>query len=57
MAAKKVGFSPIKINMVLMRGINDNEVFNMIDFCAEHSFVLRLIETMPMGINGKAASY
>ena len=56
MAAKKAGFSPIKINMVLMRGINDDEVFNMIDFCAEHNFVLRLIETMPMGITGKEAT-
>ena len=56
MAAKKAGFSPIKINMVLMRGINDNEVFNMIDFCAEHNFVLRLIETMPMGSTGKEAT-
>ena len=56
MAAKKAGFNPIKINMVLMRGINDDQVFNMIDFCAEHDFVLRLIETMPMGITGKEAS-
>ncbi|PCJ49570.1 MAG: GTP 3',8-cyclase MoaA [Gammaproteobacteria bacterium] len=56
MAAKKAGFSPIKINMVLMRGINDDQVFNMIDFCSEHNFVLRLIETMPMGITGKEAT-
>jgi cyclic pyranopterin phosphate synthase len=56
MAAKEAGFSPIKINMVLMQGINDDEVFNMIDFCAEHNFVLRLIETMPMGITGKEAT-
>jgi len=56
MAAKKAGFSPIKINMVVMRGINDAHIFEMIDFCAEHDFILRLIETMPMGTTGKEAS-
>jgi len=56
MAAKEAGFSPIKINMVVMRGINDDQVFKMIDFCAEHGFILRLIETMPMGSTGKEAS-
>lgn len=56
MAAKAAGFNPIKINMVLMRGINDEHVFDMIDFCAEHGFILRLIETMPMGKTGLTAS-
>jgi len=56
MAAKKAGFAPIKINMVVMRGVNEDEVFNMVDFCAEHGFILRLIETMPMGATGKEAS-
>jgi len=55
LAAKAAGFNPIKINMVMMRGVNDDEVFNMIDFCAEHDFILRLIETMPMGSTGKDA--
>ncbi|MCP3673521.1 MAG: GTP 3',8-cyclase MoaA [Gammaproteobacteria bacterium] len=56
MAAKQAGFSPIKINMVIMRDVNDDNVLNMIDFCAEHDFILRLIETMPMGSTGKEAS-
>jgi len=55
-AAKEAGFSPIKINMVVMRGINDDHIFEMIDFCAEQDFILRLIETMPMGSTGKEAS-
>ncbi len=55
-AAKEAGFNPIKINMVVMRGINDDQVFDMVDFCAEHHFILRLIETMPMGTTGKQAS-
>lgn len=56
MAAKAAGFSPIKINMVVMRGINDNEVEDMVEFCLEHDFTLRFIETMPMGETGRHAS-
>ncbi|MDH5735222.1 MAG: GTP 3',8-cyclase MoaA [Gammaproteobacteria bacterium] len=56
MAAKQAGFKPIKINMVLMKNINDNEVENMVDFCIEHGFTLRFIETMPVGDMGRKAS-
>lgn len=49
MAAKQAGFSPIKINMVAMKGINDDEFEDMVEFCLLHNFTLRLIETMPMG--------
>ncbi len=55
MAAKEAGFQPIKINMVVMQGINDHEVLEMVDFCAEHGFTLRFIETMPMGETGRNA--
>ena len=56
MAAKRAGFDPIKINMVVMGGINDNEVGDMVDFCIEHGFTLRFIETMPMGDTGREAN-
>ena len=56
MAAKKAGFSIIKINMVMMKGINDDEIFAMVDFCAKHGFSLRFIETMPMGNSGQDAT-
>ena len=56
MAAKHAGFSPIKINMVTMKGVNDDEFEDMVEFCIKHDFTLRLIETMPMGISGKDAS-
>jgi len=56
MAAKQAGFSPIKINMVAMKGINDDEFEDMVNFCLEHDFTLRFIETMPMGTTGDAAS-
>lgn len=56
MAAKHSGFSPIKINMVVMQGINDDEIVDMVEFCIEHGFTLRLIETMPMGATGRSAT-
>ena len=56
MAAKQSGFQPIKINMVAMKGINDDEFERMVEFCLEHDFTLRLIETMPVGETGMKAS-
>ena len=56
MAAKAAGFAPVKINMVVMQGINEDEIEDMVDFCIEHDFTLRLIETMPMGCTGRNAS-
>ncbi len=56
MAAKAAGFSPIKINMVIMKGVNDDDVEAMVDFCIEHDFTLRFIETMPMGDTGREAN-
>ena len=55
-AAKQAGFSPIKINMVAMKGINDDEFEDMVEFCLQHDFTLRLIETMPMGATGDDAT-
>lgn len=56
MAAKAAGFAPIKINMVVMNGVNDDEVEEMVRFCLEHDFTLRFIETMPMGETGRNAA-
>jgi GTP 3',8-cyclase len=56
MAAKAAGFAPIKINMVALRGVNDDEFEDMVDFCIEHGFTLRFIETMPMGSTGRDAA-
>ena len=39
MAAKQAGFDPIKINMVLMKGVNDDEVEDMVEFCIKHNFI------------------
>jgi cyclic pyranopterin phosphate synthase len=54
--ASAAGFAPIKINTVAMRGVNDDEFEDMVQFCTEHGYALRLIETMPVGDTGRAAS-
>jgi len=56
-AAKQAGFAPIKINMVAMHGVNDDEIDDMVDFCMEQGFVLRLIEAMPMGTTGRNTQF
>ena len=55
--AKQAGFSPIKINMVAMKGTNDDEIDDMVAFCIEQGFTLRLIETMPIGATGRNSAY
>jgi len=54
-AAKQAGFQPIRINTVVMKGINDNAIEDILEYCAENGFTLRLIETMPMGETGRSA--
>lgn len=56
-AAREAGFWPIKLNMVVIPGVNDHEIEDMARFCLEHGFVLRLIETMPMGHTGQALGF
>ena len=56
MTAKTVDFQPIKINTVALKGINDDEFEDMVEFCIEHDFTLRFIETMPMGSTGLEAT-
>ena len=56
MAAKAAGFAPIKLNMLALKGINDDEFEAMVEFCLEHGFTLRFIETMPVGSTGRNAS-
>ncbi len=44
-----LGISPIKINVVLIRGINDDEILNFANLAREHSLIIRFIEFMPIG--------
>lgn len=47
--AMKVGFHPIKINTVIIRGFNDDEVLDFTDFAREQGLQVRFIEFMPFG--------
>jgi cyclic pyranopterin phosphate synthase len=47
-AAAATGLAPVKVNAVLMRGINDHEAAGLLRFCLEHGYQLRFIEQMPL---------
>lgn len=47
-AALDVGFASVKLNCVLMRGVNEQEIWPLIDFAAERGLPLRFIELMPL---------
>jgi cyclic pyranopterin phosphate synthase len=48
-AAKQAGFENIKLNTVLMRGINDDETLSLLDFAIEQELDIAYIEEMPLG--------
>lgn len=50
-AAERVGFDPIKINAVIMRGRNDDEIEDFARATMEHPWHVRFIEVMPVGEN------
>jgi len=47
-AAIEAGFERVKLNCVLMRGVNEREIWPLALFAAEHELPLRLIELMPL---------
>ncbi len=47
-AAAAAGLVPVKVNTVLMRGVNDGEVRDLLRFCLAHGYELRFIEQMPL---------
>ena len=46
--AAAAGLAPVKVNTVLMRGLNDGEAAALLRFCLDHSYQLRFIEQMPL---------
>jgi len=44
--AVESGLNPVKVNMVVMKGINDNEIWDMFKFCRETGAILQLIELL-----------
>ncbi|MCK2216475.1 GTP 3',8-cyclase MoaA [Actinomadura sp. ATCC 31491] len=47
-AADRAGLRPVKINTVLMRGVNEHEAVPLLRWCLEHGYELRFIEQMPL---------
>ncbi|MBU4539648.1 MAG: GTP 3',8-cyclase MoaA [Firmicutes bacterium] len=48
-AAKAVGMHPIKINTVLIKGFNDNEIETFVNYTRDEAVDVRFIELMPLG--------
>jgi cyclic pyranopterin phosphate synthase len=48
MAAKSAGFDPIKLNAVVIRGFNEDDVAPLARFAREHALGMRFIEYMPL---------
>ncbi len=51
-AAKEAGFSPVKINAVIERGVNDDEILDLARFGRDHDVEVRFIEFMPLDATG-----
>jgi len=48
-AAKKVGLDPVKINAVIQRGVNEDEIIDLVEFAAAQGLGIRFIEYMDVG--------
>ncbi len=48
-AAKQAGLTPIKLNAVVERGVNDDDILPLVEFAREHGFAMRFIEYMDVG--------
>ena len=51
-AAVEAGFDPVKVNCVVMRGVNDDEVADFVDFGRSKGVEVRFIEFMPLDADG-----
>ena len=47
-AAAEAGLGPVKVNAVLMRGVNDDQAAELLGWCLERGYELRFIEQMPL---------
>jgi GTP 3',8-cyclase len=47
-AAAAAGLTPVKVNAVLMRGVNDDEALDLLKFCLDRGYQMRFIEQMPL---------
>ena len=56
-AAVTAGFAPVKVNCVLMRGVNDDEIVDLADFGRRRGVTMRFIEFMPLDADGAWTSH
>ncbi|WP_405013945.1 GTP 3',8-cyclase MoaA [Kitasatospora sp. NBC_01539] len=50
--ARAAGLTPVKVNAVPVRGVNDDELCDLVAFAAEHGYRMRFIESMPLDAQG-----
>jgi GTP 3',8-cyclase len=55
--SERIGFSPLKINVVLLRGLNDDEVVDWADLTIKRPWHVRFIELMPVGATEAARAF
>ena len=55
-AARRPACTPVKINTVLLRGVNDDEAVDLLRFAVAHGYELRFIEQMPLDAAARLAA-
>jgi cyclic pyranopterin phosphate synthase len=55
--ARDMGFYPIKLNIVIMKGINDNEILDFGRLAIEEPYHIRFIECMPIGLQTNCTAF
>lgn len=50
--ARSMGYDPIKINCVMMKDVNDDELLQFVEWTRNNPFDVRFIEYMPFDDNG-----
>jgi cyclic pyranopterin phosphate synthase len=56
-AAVAAGFSPLKLNVVVLRDVNDGEIRNLVEFAASRGVIPRFIEVMPFALGPEWKGY
>ncbi len=54
---KAAGFSPVKINVVVMNGVNDDEILDFLHYSLENGFIVKFIELMRIAPSWKAERF
>ncbi len=55
-AALQAGFAPLKLNVVVLAGVNDDELLDFVELARDRSFAVRFIERMPFACSDRLRS-